>query len=106
MAEVIAKKAKALVGLNLYSEFHNFLYKAGQSMANGPVLLVWSVGSIPSDGQCINFSKSRNYYLLTLQSPLDLFPCFGLICTVSQITFPWVTYLFTILAQTQLNQLW
>ncbi|CAN7135932.1 unnamed protein product [Brassica rapa subsp. narinosa] len=44
------------------------------------------VGPIPSDGRSVNFPKARNHCLLTLQSPPDLFPCFGLTRTLSRIT--------------------
>ncbi|WZY68806.1 hypothetical protein YC2023_001046 [Brassica napus] len=44
------------------------------------------VGPIPSDGRSVNIPKARNHCLLTLQSPPDLSPCFGLTRTLSRIT--------------------
>lgn len=59
------------------------------SMVNGLFTLFWSVDSFSCDNGVLNFSRFEIFYLLILQLPHDLFPCFRSLThthTVSQIT--------------------
>ncbi|WZY83656.1 hypothetical protein YC2023_030040 [Brassica napus] len=64
--------------LSMRTEKAQMIVPPRPSMANGsPRPLSRYVGLIPSNEQCVNFSKVRKSCLLIMQLPSDLFPCFG-----------------------------
>ena len=44
------------------------------------------VGLIPCNRRCINILEAQKSFLLTMQSPHNIFPCFGFTSTISWIT--------------------
>uniref|UniRef100_A0A0D3DK08 Uncharacterized protein n=1 Tax=Brassica oleracea var. oleracea TaxID=109376 RepID=A0A0D3DK08_BRAOL len=68
-----------------------------------PRPLTQPVGSIPYYRWCVNFLEAQNSWLLTLHSPHEFSPFFGLTSTISRISCWYVIHPSTTPAQARLT---